>query len=477
MISYHQADGAPPPAGDRIKSALEQLRPSLLPGPEAEDAFKAQLLLADTQWLQRDELEGYQLTRLQELVRFAAREVPFWRTRIAPEVIDDAANLAEALARLPILSRDQLHDESEALRAAALPLGQSRVGTASSSGSTGLTVRVVGTNLAHRWQKILSLRGYLWAGLDFGRSIAIVHRMRPGLAEYPNGLRQASWASVVPFPSGPSFQLSTHASLEQQWEWLKRIRPAYLYTRPSFIREYAKIDGDDAGLTFERIITTGEVVDPQLRSLAATRLNAAIHDRYAAQETGCMAIQCPDADTFHVQSEAVIVEVLDQDGRPCRPGEIGRIVATPLFNFATPLIRYEIGDFAEFGGTCDCGRSLPMLRRVMGRRRNVLVAPDGQHYWPQLHGLDFYKIAGSRQHQFRQLAPDALEIWLAVESPRTPAQEDQMRKIVAAALPVPFEICFRYVSQFPRDPSGKHEELISFVADPLAANIDPAATT
>jgi phenylacetate-CoA ligase len=218
-----------------------------------------------------------------------------------------------------------------------------------------------------------------------------------------------------------------------------------------------------------KTITTGEVVDAGLRSLAATNLSSRIHDRYATQETGCIAIQCPDADTYHVQSEAIIVEVLNDEGRPCRPGEIGRVIVTPLFNLATPLIRYEIGDFAELGGACTCGRTLPTLNRIMGRRRNVLVAPDGRHYWPQLHGFDFHKVAQSRQHQFRQVAPDTLEVWLVVESPRTPAQEQEMRHILEAALPPGFKITFRYIGEFPRSVSGKHEELISFVADPMAA--------
>jgi phenylacetate-CoA ligase len=442
----------------------------LLPGEASYDAFKTQLILAESEWLERHELEEYQLGHLKERVRFAAREVPFWRARIAPDQVEDATSLADALARLPILTRDQVHCESEALRAANLPGDQVITGQASSSGSTGMVVRVATTDLENRWQKILSLRCYLWAGFDFGRALALIHRLSPGVAEYPDGKRKQRWAGLkaIPFATGPAFHLSTHASLEQQWEWLGRIRPTYLYTRPSFVRGYAKLAVDTTESTIERIMTTGEIVDPDLRTLAATKLNATIHDRYAAQETGCMAIQCPDADSYHVQSEAVIVEVLDQEGRPCRPGEIGRIVVTPLFNLATPLIRYEIGDFAEFGGACECGRSLPMLKRIMGRRRNMLVGPDGRHYWPQLHGLDFYKVSQSRQHQFRQVSPDVIEVYLVVDSPRTQAQEEDMRRIVAAALPAPFEIRFRYVSEFPRGPSDKQEELISFVADPLS---------
>jgi phenylacetate-CoA ligase len=68
-----------------------------------------------------------------------------------------------------------------------------------------------------------------------------------------------------------------------------------------------------------------------------------------------------------VPSEAIIVEVVDDQGRPCRDGEIGRVVATPLFNLAGPLIRYEIGDYAE-AGTCECGRALPTLKRVAPKR-------------------------------------------------------------------------------------------------------------
>ena len=452
---------------DRIRARLENLRPSLLPGSEPEAVYKAQLLLADSQWLDSEELAEYQLDHLKSLVGFAAREVPFWRTRIKPDQVEDARTLEEALARLPILTRDQLHDEGDALRAERLPPGEAYGGTTTTSGSTGMAVRVPSTKLDIKWQKILDLRGYLWAGLDFTRSIAVIHRMKPGLAEYPDGRRHGAWEhpGKIPFPTGPGFELSTHASLEEQWEWLRRIKPAYLYTRPSFVRGYAQLAAD-APLSFEKIFTTGEVVDPDLRAVAAKRLGATIHDRYAAQETGCLAIQCPEARTYHVQSETIIVEVLDADGRPCREREIGRVVATPLFNFAAPLLRYEIGDYAEVGQPCTCGRSLPVLNRIAGRRRNMLVAPDGRHYWPQLHGLDFHKVSGSRQHQFRQTAPDVLEMWLVVDSPRTPEQEEAMRKTVAAALPVPFNIRFHYVDEIPHAASDKHEELISFVADP-----------
>jgi phenylacetate-CoA ligase len=88
---------------------------------------------------------------------------------------------------------------------------------------------------------------------------------------------------------------------------------------------------------------------------------------YRAEEVGPLALQCPEHEHFHVQSEQALVEVLDAQGMACAPGETGRVVATPLNNFAMPLIRYEVGETAEVGAPCACGRGLPVLTRIMDR--------------------------------------------------------------------------------------------------------------
>ncbi len=453
---------------DRVRLALHDLRPSLFSEAAPRAAFLTQLRLAESQWWERQRHEQHQLARLKNLVRFAATEVPFWRARLKPDYLDDASTLAEALARLPILSRDHLHDEGKSLRAQNLPKGHAHSGQAVSSGSTGLVVRVADTNVFQQWQKILGLRSHLWAGYDFRRTLAVIRKGPPGVAEYPDGKREPRWAgpTVIPFPTGPAWQLNTHASIEEQWEWLGRVRPAYLFTTPSLVKGLAKCGPPSDGFALSGISTVGEVVDNELRALAASGLKAKIHDRYSSEEAGSMALQCPDAPGYHVQAEAVIVEILDEQGSPCGPGEIGRVVVTPLLNFATPLIRYELGDYAELGGACRCGRGLPLINRIMGRRRNILVGPDGRHYWPSLESYDFFAVAESRAHQFRQVEVNLIEVCLVVDSPRTPEQEAEMRRLVTASLPFPCEVRFRYVSEFPRHAAGKHEEFVSYVAAP-----------
>ena len=353
--------------GDRVKLQLDNLWPALLPGDQQLDAYKLQKVLVDSQWLERHEAEEYQLEHLKNLVRFAAREAPFWRSRFAPDVLDDAETLADALARLTVVSRAHVADAGEALRAERLPKGEVLAATMASTSPSGVAVRVATTELGLKWRRIFDLRRLLWAGVDFDQSIAVIQGMGPG-ADYPAGSVYARWKdpSEIPFRTGPSFHLSARASVAEQWEWLKRGMPTYLYADTSLIREYATI-AEDGELVFDTILTRGDVVDDALRTLASAKFNATIHDRYTAAETGYLAIQCPDTTAYHVPSEAVIVEVLNDEGRPCGDGEIGRVVATPLFNLAGPLIRYEIGDFAE-AGTCECGRALPTLKRIASRR-------------------------------------------------------------------------------------------------------------
>jgi phenylacetate-CoA ligase len=64
----------------------------------------------------------------------------------------------------------------------------------------------------------------------------------------------------------------------------------------------------------------------------------------------------------------IYAEILDDADRPCAPGEVGRVVVSTLHNYAMPLFRYDLGDLAEVGPPCECGRTLPVLNRIVGRQ-------------------------------------------------------------------------------------------------------------
>jgi phenylacetate-CoA ligase len=79
-----------------------------------------------------------------------------------------------------------------------------------------------------------------------------------------------------------------------------------------------------------------------------------------------------------VNAESVLVEIVDDDGRPCPVWKPGRVVITPLYNTAQPLIRYAQGDVAEWMEPCTCGRHLPRLGGLIGRTTGLFYHPDGR---------------------------------------------------------------------------------------------------
>jgi phenylacetate-CoA ligase len=113
--------------------------------------------------------------------------------------------------------------------------------------------------------------------------------------------------------------------------------------------------------------------------------------------------------------------VLGEDGAPYSP-KIGRVVITDLHNFAMPLIRYAIGDYAEVGEPCSAGRGLPSLRAVLGRRRNMIVFPDGRRHWPLTGFHRFGDVAPIRQYQFVQHTREHIEVRLVADRPLSTAQ-------------------------------------------------------
>ena len=166
--------------------------------------------------------------------------------------------------------------------------------------------------------------------------------------------------------------------------------------------------------------TVGERLDPATRALVRDVLGVPLADAYSAQEVGYIALECPDHPGYHVQSERLLVEVLRDDGAPCATGETGRVVITDLHNFATPILRYDIGDLAEVGAPCPCGRGLPTVRRIVGRSRNLILLPTGDRVWPSLGGFGpegYLKLLPILQFQILQTEPDLLEVRLVTGRP------------------------------------------------------------
>ena len=159
------------------------------------------------------------------------------------------------------------------------------------------------------------------------------------------------------------------------------------------------------------------------------------------------------------------MEILDDDGAPAMPGEVGRVVVTDFKNYAMPLIRYDVGDYAEMGESCACGRGLAVVNRILGRSRNMLRLPSGARLWPRFASARMARFSAVRQAQLVQTSFNEIRVRLVVARELPKDEEAALRDLIGGAIGHPFRLVFEYVDAIPRSASGKFEDFKCEVED------------
>jgi phenylacetate-CoA ligase len=441
------------------KSSATGIHWPALPNPTNALLLALQYQLEQSQWWTPAQLQTHQLQQLQSLIDHAKQTVPFYQQTLQtiPDLEVHPLTL-ETFATLPLLQRDDLQSQNKPFRSTALPKDHLPVNAARTSGSTGKPVDILNTQITELFYRALNLRNHLWHRRNILSKLAVI-RIQTRTAQ-PNPPTQSEW--VEAFPSGPALEFDSGQPIRAQFDWLQQQQPDYLLTYPSNLR--ALVQHSQAQkiplLTLRGLSTFGELVTPELRQLARETWGLPIIDVYSSKEAGIIALQCPEHDRYHIQSESVLVEVLDDSNQPCQPGEIGRVVLTPLHNYATPLIRYDIGDYAEVGCSCPCGRGLPVLNRIYGRQRNMMVLPSGEKQWPGFILSAWAKLGPIQQMQAIQQSLTQIEIKIVVTRPLTEDETEQLHHKIAGDFGDWFEISFRFVKDISRSTGGKYEDFI-----------------
>jgi phenylacetate-CoA ligase len=451
-----------------LHSRLPYLVWPALPAP-----FEAQVIallhqFETTQWWSPEALREQQFRQLRELLAWHARATPFFAARLGAFRARIDRRLTPATFRLiPELTRAEMREAGEALFCPVLPPGHEQFRASHSSGSSGAPVTVRKTEVNEIFHAALGLRDHVWSERDFGRPFAAIRRLDPGVALPPHGSRTdgraGDWAAGL--ATGPSLALNSAASrVAEQLEWLDRVRPGYILSYPSLLAELARAARNKGMATpwLAGVSGFGEVARAHHRAAIAEGFGVQLRDTYTASEVSTIALDCPDhPGHYHVMSESLLVEILDESGEPCAEGVPGRVVVTDLHNLATPVIRYAIGDVAAWGPACPCGRGLPVIARIVGRTLHVMRLPDGGALMPDIERQEVHRLAPVREIQVAQTGWDEVEVRLVAERALDQAEE----ALVAAAVRRGLHgrdvaMCFVRLDAIPRAESGKFEAFL-----------------
>lgn len=434
--------------------------------------------LEQTQWFSAERLWQCQERQLQELLKHVKDTVPFYKQRLETWGWQPGQRIsAEQWQRLPLLTRQELQANASEFRSRSVPAAHGDLRESQTSGSTGTPVKFVGTSLTQLMWETLTLRLHLWHGYDFSELMCAIRAIDDPAPK--DVIRGKEWGRPFSylFESGPAAMMDCRVDIQKLAHWLRDENPAYLFAMPSTVEALARMCLEQ-GIhlpRLQKVATYAEMLSPEIRDLCHQAWDARLVDTYSCEEAGYIALQCPEHDHYHVQSESLLVEVLDDSGRPCQPGQVGRVVVTPLLNFASPLIRYELQDYAEVGEPCPCGRGLPVIRSIKGRLRNLITTPDGRRFWPVLYASVWSHIAPIRQLQLIQKSPGHFDAKVVIDRELTPQEEAALSSAIGKSLGYPFTFQFKTQPDRIVAKNGKFESIMSEVS-PTASGQHPESS-
>ena len=433
--------------------------------------------LLESQWWSGDELEEWQFDQLNVLIQHSIKNVKFYQELFEGMGVDLSKGIDRSTwNKIPILTRAKVRELGEQLHSKTYPISQGVSSYISSGGSTGIPVIIKKTELDGFIWNAINLREELWHRDCFLGTIA--NLKGSNTAEYSpenfpsnsinfaGGILIHNWGSPTEkvWETGKMGIIRSDRPLSEQANFLIELKPDYLIIRPSNLRLLISYfyENKIKLSSLRSVWTLSESVDESLRVFCKETFGCDIIENYSCAEFGYIALQCPDSSNFHVMSEVNYVEILNDNGEACLPGETGKVIITSLHNFAMPLIRYEIGDEAEVGHPCKCSRGLPTIKRIVGRSQYYLVLKNGnkKHF-----DLNHYKISSIRsitEFQLAQISLEKMQLRLVISKSLNDNELDNVNTIMEKFCDKDFVYEIIFCQKIERTKSGK---LIQFVSE------------
>lgn len=420
--------------------------------------------LERSQWLERAALEGLQLERLRALLAVAARHCPWHAARMREAGIDrDPGSVTlEEFRRLPTMTKADAREAGERMRWKDVPGGAFRYNTGGSSGEPLIfyfgrarqASDAAGRMRARRWWGVEpgDREVYLWGAPIELNGTDRIKTLRDRL------LNQIVLNAFAMSPANMDVYLGA----------LQAFRPKCIYGYASsvaLLAAHAREKRFKLRLPALRVVcTTGEPLYPHQRALITEVFGVPAANEFGSRDIGFTAHETPQGQML-LMSESILLEVLDAEGRPVAPGELGEAVMTGLCSEAQPFIRYRTGDLVRLSSSaCRDGRGLHVIEEVCGRSTDFIVRPDGtiMHALAAIYVLR--ALEGVAQFKLIQHALHEVEVLVVPAGDWNEQTRSRLLAGLAARLGEDVHVEVRLVDSIPAEASGKHRYVVSRVA-------------
>jgi phenylacetate-CoA ligase len=420
-------------------------------GTDLEDLLRSQ-------WYSAGQVRDGQLAALGKLLAHAGATVPYYGELFRNAGFEpQQSNSLEHLARLPLLKKETLRTRGEQLLSSHFP--SKGLVPLNTSGTTGTSLRVMVdlesrrrtyafTGRFHRWAGLLNSRNNVTLG---GRTIIPPEREPATFWRYNAAMGNYLFST---------YHMSER-NLPRYVAKIRDIQPSFIEAYPSAVFLLARFmaEHDLGGIHPRAVITSGETLLEHQREVIERVFRCKVFDQYGCTEQALFVSQC-EQGSYHVHPEYGIVELLDDHDQPVGIGRAGRVVCTSFVNRAMPLIRYDLGDLAEWGeNSCACGRHFPVIRTIIGRQDDYILTPDGH----RIGRLDpvFKGVASVRMAQIIQQDLTHLTLLIVPGSNFCDADRDSIVRELHNRVGNEMGIQVEYRDRIAMSANGKYKAVVS----------------
>ena len=394
------------------------------------------------------------------LVDYAVRRCPYYqRTIPAGASFED----------IPLLTKGKLRDHVHDLLASDVPTWRRL--PVQTSGSTGEPVTVYRDVNQAMIESASSDRFFRSLhGVPFDATIIAVTSTSRSAERLPRmggwwaRLRSALGGQAAHDPwllTFPTLDSQTPRALQEHLDLWGRLRSYFFIGQASGIDWMAEqIEAGRVQLRREpvAVAASNDMLTARAKERIERVFGAWVHTRYGSVEFPFLAASLPNTtDRYVINPLLGYVELLDDEGRPVGPGELGRVVVTDLNNRVMPLIRYDMGDLAVASEEGFVG-GFRLIEGLVGRESELLRFPSGRHLTASnLDKLLFKRhdfAPWVRAFQCAQIGANELELRIVWD--REPGEVGvRIANAVRDVADPDTSVKLRSVDQLERYPSGK----------------------
>ena len=425
--------------------------------------FKYLNELEQSQWYCREDIEALQLKKLHQLLSIASKHCPWHATRIQQANIDPVHCSMEEFRQLPTMNKQdaQLHGSDMIWKNVPGGIYQYTTG-----GSCGQPLIFYIGRQRQASDAAGRIRARRWWGVNVGD---------PEVYLWGAPVELNKTDKIKTFRDRLLNQLVLNAfamsaeSMKLYIEAIKSFKPKCIYGYASSVALLAAFIQNNKKISLPSlnvICTTGEPLYPEQRKLIEETFGVPVANEFGSRDIGFTAHETPDQQML-LMSESIILEVLDQQGKPVKPGETGEAVMTGLCSHAQPFIRYRTGDMLNLTKENDKQqRGLHVIGQIQGRTTDFLIHQDGSiihalaviYILRETQGVEEFKITQHKVNDFEILIVKNAQ-W----------HDDNYKKIKKGFLARFGKACIINVipvNTIPPEASGKIRQVISKVPLP-----------